>query len=183
MCYLLARLGVRHTFYTVTLGVRPGYRANSFYEKVLARDERRVNVRFEKASVHGIDVRRASVGWEVLLGHLKYGPAVVLTNAKLLACERCRPRKVGGELRSCFGRRYVPYQGHFVVLCGYDVEKGKVFYRNPSLTDRKCDNCWSLSGLFEDGIVSGVCATSLERFDEARRCYGTDEDVILVYRC
>lgn len=138
LCYLLARFGIQHIFYTITLGVHPGYKTNAFYKRVLNKDEKRVNDRFARATEHGIKIKRKSVDVSALLEHLIYGPVIVLTNARLLNCERCQVKKViACDLRRCLPWPQ-PYQGHYVVLCGYDVQTRRLFYRNPSLSDRKC---------------------------------------------
>lgn len=135
LCYILSRLGIQHTFYTITMGVDPGYKKNTFYKRVLSNDEKRVNERFKNATKNGIQIKIASLQMTVLLEHLIYGPVIVLTNATLLKCDYCC-RKVAIELRRCLPWP-PPYQGHFVVLCGYDIATRKVFYRNPSLNNRK----------------------------------------------
>ncbi len=55
------------------------------------------------------------------------------------------------------------YQGHFVPIVGYDEKN--VYVNNPDFRKPVKD-----------------FAISKEKFDEARRALGTDEDVILVYR-
>lgn len=35
LCYLLKRFNILHNYFTVTLGVHPGYRGHSYYDKVL----------------------------------------------------------------------------------------------------------------------------------------------------
>lgn len=138
LCYLLSRLGITYTFYTITLGIHPDYKNNSFYKKVLNRDENRVNQRFQYAQKNGIKIIKNSLDTSTLLEHLVYGPVIVLTNAKLLNCDHCKLKRFPlDDLSNCFPRS-LPYQGHFVVLCGYNLENRKVFYRNPSLSDRKC---------------------------------------------
>lgn len=64
-------------------------------------------------------------------------------------------------LRSCFPWP-VPYLGHYIVLCGYNSRKDKIIYRNPSYRER-------------------LCAVSLKSLDIARKSYGTDEDVVLIF--
>ncbi|XP_022906606.1 protein GUCD1 isoform X1 [Onthophagus taurus] len=161
LCYVLQRFDVPHKFYTTTLGVHPGYRGNSFYQSVLTKDEKRVNRKFEKAHLYGLQIRKASVSANFLISHLKDGPVIMLTNAQLLNCERCKFNKVCTEIRKCIPWP-VPYQGHYVVVCGYNTITQKIYYRNPSFQDR-------------------LCIMSLETFEDARKSYGTDEDVILIY--
>nr|XP_031298206.1 protein GUCD1 isoform X11 [Camelus dromedarius] len=61
----------------------------------------------------------------------------------------------------CFCRT-PDYQGHFIVLRGYNRATGCIFYNNPAYADR-------------------MCSTSLSNFEEARTSYGTDEDILFVY--
>lgn len=100
-------------------------------------DEERVTERFQEASDVGVRLRRASVTMSQLIEHMSKGPAIVLTNAKLLTCEACKFNKVSFELRKCFPWSK-GYQGHYVVLCGYDLVNRWVYYRNPSFADSKC---------------------------------------------
>lgn len=37
LCYLLKRFNITHTFYTITLGIHPGYKGNSFYTHILTK--------------------------------------------------------------------------------------------------------------------------------------------------
>jgi hypothetical protein len=120
-----------------------------------------VNRRFEEAQRSGVAIERASVPLQRILDHLVDGPAIVLTNARLLSCDVCKLNKISTELRKCIPWP-TPYQGHYVVLCGYELAARKVYYRNPSFADR-------------------VCVMSVDALEEARKSYGTDEDVILVY--
>ncbi|XP_019630768.1 PREDICTED: protein GUCD1-like [Branchiostoma belcheri] len=53
------------------------------------------------------------------------------------------------------------YQGHFIVVCGYSEEG--ILYRNP-------------------GLATDLCCCSLQSFEDARKSYGTDEDILFVYQ-
>ncbi|KAK5638029.1 hypothetical protein RI129_012324 [Pyrocoelia pectoralis] len=160
LCYLLHRYNVYHSFFTVTMGIHPGYHSNPFYNKVLAKDEERVNNRFSEAKMYGIDVYKRSVDMLMILEHLQKGPIIVLTNARLLTCDLCKLNKVSLELRQCFPWP-TTYQGHYIILCGFHKPKQKIYYRNPSFYNR-------------------VCVMSLNVLDDARKAYGTDEDIILI---
>ena len=54
------------------------------------------------------------------------------------------------------------YQGHYVVLVGFDPTTKEVLYRNPTMKDK-------------------VCHMPYDSLEESRSCYGTDEDVIFIY--
>jgi len=54
------------------------------------------------------------------------------------------------------------YQGHYVVLIGFDPDKREVLYRNPTMKDK-------------------VCHMPYDSLEESRTSYGTDEDVIFIF--
>ncbi|KAJ8930559.1 hypothetical protein NQ314_016621 [Rhamnusium bicolor] len=145
----------------VTLGVHEGYRGNTFYHNVLTKDENRVNARFRNAENVGIFVKKSSLSLIDILAHLVNGPIIVLTNARILSCDICKFNKISSELRKCIPWP-TPYQGHYIIICGYDIHVRKVFYRNPSFGDH-------------------VCTMPLETLDHARKSYGTDEDIIFIF--
>ncbi|VEN60604.1 unnamed protein product [Callosobruchus maculatus] len=161
LCYLLKRFNVQHIFYTTTLGVHEGYRWNSFYNHILTKDENRINARFKKAKANSIFIQKASLTINDILSHLVNGPIIVLTNAKMLSCDVCKFNKISAELRKCIPWT-TSYQGHYIVLCGYDIHTRKVFYRNPSFGDH-------------------VCMMPISNLDNARKSYGTDEDIIFIF--
>ncbi|CAG9861448.1 unnamed protein product [Phyllotreta striolata] len=162
LCYILKKFEVPHIFYTITLGIHEGYRSNSFYNSILNKDENRVLCRFREAESRGIIVIKKSVSIVDIIAHLSNGPVIVLTNAKVLTCDTCKFNKISTELRKCIPWPE-PYQGHYIVLCGYDVHSRKIFYRNPSFADH-------------------VCIMSMDIFDLSRKSYGTDEDLIFIYK-
>ena len=104
---------------------------------------------------------------------------IVLTNSSLLGCDTCNyhsittiPQGTTTSSTSKYATTNITswnklspadnsYQGHYVVVCGYDLPRQKIIYRNPSLYDREC-------------------VMSFQMFEEARSCYGTDDDVIFV---
>ncbi|XP_050315979.1 protein GUCD1 isoform X3 [Anthonomus grandis grandis] len=162
LCYLLRRYNVEHVFYTITIGVHEGYRGNSFYHHILNKDESRVNLKFREASKNDIIVKKGSISILHIIEHLVNGPIIILTNARLLYCDICKFNKISNELRKCLPWP-TTYQGHYIVLCGYDIERQRVFYRNPSFGDH-------------------VCVMSVANLENARKSYGTDEDVIFIYK-
>ncbi|GIY37551.1 protein GUCD1 [Caerostris extrusa] len=54
------------------------------------------------------------------------------------------------------------YQGHYVVLCGFNKTERKILYRNPS-------------------VINKVCTIPYDSFEIARKSFGTDEDVLFVF--
>ncbi|XP_044631314.1 protein GUCD1 isoform X14 [Equus asinus] len=99
--------------------------------------------------------------------HLAQGHvAIVLVNSGVLHCDLCSsPVKYccfAPSGHHCFCRT-PDYQGHFIVLRGYNRATSCIFYNNPAYAD------------------PGMCSTSISNFEEARTSYGTDEDILFVY--
>ncbi|KAG8597146.1 hypothetical protein GDO81_002174 [Engystomops pustulosus] len=138
----------------------------SFYRKHFDAEENRVNQLFAQAKAHGVNVEKRSVTIQELQDHLSKGHvAIVLVNAVLLLCDLCPSRvkyccflPIG---QKCFCKS-IEYQGHFIVLCGYNKSSESLFYNNPGYADR-------------------LCRTSITNFEEARSSYGTDEDILFIY--
>ncbi len=124
--------------------------------------------RFENAQQNDIHVEERTCDLEEIVNHVaESGTVIVLTNANLLTCETCNFFSLCGQtevgsscllLRTCASSAY---QGHYVLVVGYDLPKRKIVYRNPTLRDRSC-------------------VMSFDQFNEARTSYGTDEDIIFV---
>jgi hypothetical protein len=56
---------------------------------------------------------------------------------------------------------YESYTGHFIVVCGYDLEKKCIYYKNPSYDIE-------------------LCCVSFQAFEDAWHSYGTDSDILFV---
>lgn len=83
----------------------------------------------------------SSVTVQEIVAHLEGGHvAIVLINAVVLSCELCAaPVKYCCFLpagQKCFCRK-PEYQGHFVVVCGFNRTTGCIFYNNPAYSDRQ----------------------------------------------
>ncbi|XP_003974771.1 protein GUCD1 isoform X1 [Takifugu rubripes] len=167
LAYLMRHLDIRHCFCTQTLGVDKGFRTQSFYKKHFDTEEDRVNKLFQNAESKGVVVKKCSVSVQEIQAHLEQGHvAIVLVNAVVLKCEDCSsPVKYCCFLpvgQKCFCRK-PEYQGHFIVLCGFNKTTGSIYYNNPAYFDR-------------------VCCTSFQNFEDAWRSYGTDEDILFVFK-
>nr|KAF6465377.1 guanylyl cyclase domain containing 1 [Rousettus aegyptiacus] len=134
LAYLMSHFGVRHRFCTQTLGVDKGYKNQSFYRKHFDTEETRVNQLFAQAKSCKVLVEKCPA---------KY------------CCFAPRGHR-------CFCRT-PDYQGHFIVLRGYNRATSSIFYNNPAYAD------------------PGMCSTSISNFEEARTSYGTDEDILFVF--
>ena len=174
LCYVLQRFRIKFKYTTVTLGVDPGYCKEAFYNKVIAKDYDRVNTRFQEAEARGVEIVETSITLQEILSHLQTGgPVIILTNANLLRCSRCS--NYTSCYPSCFSnvsyqvfeiiqlsKIYHKYQGHYILIVGFDPQSREILYRNPTLKDK-------------------ICYMSYGAFEDARTAYGTDEDVILIY--
>lgn len=161
LCYLLRRFGVDHVYATVTLGVNPMFQKECYYKKSLQWDFQRVEDRFRDAASHGLTVCQRSTTVTELLEHLAGGkPVIVLVDHGQLQCDSCQKNRVVAKMAGVFAR-YAPYQGHYIVLCGYRLRERKFLYRNPSKSER-------------------LCSVTFETLDRARKRLGTDEDVIFI---
>uniref|UniRef100_A0A8C3YF96 Guanylyl cyclase domain containing 1 n=1 Tax=Catagonus wagneri TaxID=51154 RepID=A0A8C3YF96_9CETA len=166
LAYLMRHFGVRHRFCTQTLGVDKGYKNQSFYRKHFDTEETRVNQLFAQAKACKVLVEKRTVSVQDIQAHLAQGHvAIVLVNSGVLHCDLCSsPVKYccfAPSGHRCFCRS-PDYQGHFIVLRGYNRVTSCIFYNNPAYADR-------------------MCSTSISNFEEARTSYGTDEDILFVY--
>uniref|UniRef100_UPI00358FCE5B protein GUCD1 isoform X3 n=1 Tax=Myxine glutinosa TaxID=7769 RepID=UPI00358FCE5B len=168
LAFLMATMNLSHHYCTQTLGVNRSYENQEFYHHDFATDELRVNRRFADAANSGVKVEKRAVSMSEVETHLAAGNvAIVLTDATILRCELCSPPAVsyccfGSALPSRYPCHKHQYQGHFVTVCGYSHPDGSVFYNNPT-----CDR---------------MCICTVKNFNEARTSYGTDEDILFVYK-
>ena len=159
LCYVLKRFNIEFIYTTITIGVDPGYCKEAFYDKVIAKDNDRVNERFDKATELKMTIEEKSVSLEDILNHLKTrGPVIVLTNANILSCSKCS--NYTSWFPSCWTGA-PSYQGHYILLVGFNNRSSEVLYRNPTLRDK-------------------ICYMSYQKLEETRTCYGTDEDIIFI---
>lgn len=165
LAMLMRRYGVQHKLCTITLGVDKGYSKESFYSGKFSSDEMRISKLFEEAKTLKLDIEQRSVSRADILSHLQSGNVLIaLVDWNHLECQWCNR---GPCHMSCFSCVSSPccggYQGHYIVVCGYDKKKKRIFYKNPSYDVE-------------------LCCTRMDKFDVARKSYGTDEDVLFVYK-
>lgn len=154
---------VRHCFSTVTLGVDKNYANESYYKNRFNEDERLVNELFENAEEKGICVERRSVELAEILNHVSDGNILIcLIDYSVLACVNCFTESC--TLLKCFGNCIHCYQGHFIVVCGYDKSKQLIYFMNPNISHAEIGSC------------------TMKEFDVARKRYGTDEDLLFIYK-
>ncbi|XP_041457081.1 protein GUCD1-like [Lytechinus variegatus] len=171
LAHLMAKFNIKHDFYTLTFGVDPKYSTVEFYNSNtyfsdFLEEEHRINKLFLEAQDRGIIASKKSLSRDEIISRLKERqPAVVLIDASLLVCLECDDTKQDREFGCCQREEEEEegYIGHFIVACGYNIEKEQIFYRNPA---RPID----------------LCCCSFENFDVARKSHGTDEDILFIQR-
>ena len=149
----------------------------------MKQDTNRVNKRFQDALSQGVTIKEKRITTCDIVNHIATrGVCIVLTNCHLLSCEACHyyskntiPQYDNNNQESSTKRHTLSFpglkdlcpsndasfQGHYVVVCGYDLPRQKLVYRNPSLCDREC-------------------IMSFQNFENARTSFGTDDDVLFV---
>lgn len=204
LAHLLAACGVSGVqLLTITVGANQAYSDEHFYAESILADSRRVRHLFETAAAAGILVEQRSVTLPDLIALLLAGShlLIVLVNKVTLGLGPCHgkgqdacssasrtssssscaagvcdalaargsssrehtaaglasDRGYGAEAAA--GGRYL---GHYIVVCGYDASRDAFDVRDPA----------------RSGSGSGWVPAA--RLEAARKCFGTDEDLLIV---
>lgn len=201
LCYVLRRFNVKFVYFTKTIGVDESRISDPNYEKSCAKDKSRVKRRFMEAESNGISIDKRTVELSALVRHLANdGPLILLINDSTLECGICRKKKVKDnvkyEHRVFFTSMpssiylYFPlhfrFEGHFVLVCGYDMFQKHVLYYNPHVEgNRKYFTSFAylcvLCCIVSNGLLSDICTASFKGIEHCRKTYGTDEDIIFIY--
>ncbi|KAK3246418.1 hypothetical protein CYMTET_44044 [Cymbomonas tetramitiformis] len=160
LAHLLRKFGVEVHFTTITVGANPDFASESFYRENMEEDGLRVERLFREADSIGISIQCRSLSAAeirncVLSGHWLL---IALVDKRKLnswhtAAESCLPQ-------CCV---MAGYTGHYIVLCGYDGERQEYVVRDPA----------------SSATTVQISEVSLE---EARKSFGTDEDLLIVSR-
>ncbi|KAL5164131.1 Protein GUCD1 [Glycine soja] len=157
LAYLLQRFAVAFSYFTVTFGANPNYCIESFYKEELPNDLVRVDLLFQKAMEAGIDIQCRSISAEeisILILSGKYVAIALVDHNKLSHVLQDVP--VPGVFSNNSG-----YTGHYVLICGYDAGADMFEIRDPGSSKKH----------------KRISSKSLE---EARKAFGTDEDLLLI---
>ena len=162
LAYILRHYAINHLLCTITVGVDKGYSSKSFYKNSFSADELRVNKLFQECKEGGVNLEKRSVDIDEVLDHLERRQLIIaLIDWSYLNCKWCARQRCFPDV-SCLGRCANVYQGHFIVVCGFNRKEKLIYYKNPSF-----------------GIE--LCCCSVRNFDQARKSYGTDEDFLFIY--
>ncbi|CAD6333640.1 unnamed protein product [Miscanthus lutarioriparius] len=157
LAYLLNKFSVSFSFFTVTLGANPQYSAESFYREQLQEDINRVDELFGKALDAGISIQCRSI--------TAYDIAFLLLSGHCIAIALVDKSKLNLPCMSDHDVQQFneesDYMGHYVVVCGYDADDCEFEIRDPA-SSRKRER------------------VTMKSLDEARKSFGTDEDILLV---
>ncbi|KAJ8624326.1 hypothetical protein MRB53_032856 [Persea americana] len=158
LAYLLHKFSITFTFLTVTLGANPDFSVETFYKEQLSNDLGRVDSLFQKALEAGINIQCRSISGQEI--------SILILSGKYIAVALVDKYKLSRSWLEdiCVSGCYVGnsgYTGHYVVICGYDADTGEFDIRDPA-SSRKYER------------------VSMECLDEARKSFGTDEDILLV---
>ncbi|TKY47490.1 GUCD1 protein [Spatholobus suberectus] len=158
LAYLLQRFSVAFSYFTVTFGANPNYCIESFYKEELPNDLVRVDMLFQKAVEARIDIQCRSISAEeisILILSGKY-IAIALVDHNKLSHVWQEDVPVPGVFSNNPG-----YTGHYVLICGYDAGADMFEIRDPASSKKH----------------KRISSKSLE---EARKAFGTDEDLLLI---
>ncbi|XP_020678924.1 protein GUCD1 isoform X1 [Dendrobium catenatum] len=155
LAYLLKRFSISFHFFTVTIGANPNFSDETFYREQLKDDVNRVDGLFEKALETGIVIECRSINGVDIAALISSGQYIAVALVDKIKLSQSQQKD------GFFSVGSSDYMGHFIVICGYDAEASEFEIRDPA-SSRKNER------------------VSLECLDCARKCYGTDEDIILV---
>ncbi|KAL4386714.1 hypothetical protein GQ457_09G030140 [Hibiscus cannabinus] len=158
LAYLLQRFSIRFFYYTVTFGANPNYSDETYYKEQLPTDLVRVDTLFKKAVEAGINIGCRSISGKEISRWILSGNYIAIALVDQYKLSRSWMEHV---IIPGFHGNYVGYTGHYVVICGYDAETDEFEIRDPA-NSRKHER------------VSSKC------LEEARKSFGTDEDLLLI---
>lgn len=157
LAYLLQRFSVTFSYFTVTVGANPNYCGESFYKEELPNDLERVDMLFQDAVEAGIDIQCRSISEKEISFLILSGKyiAIALVDQNKLSYVR-QDVHIPGALSNDS-----EYTGHYVLICGFDAGADMFEIRDPASSRKR----------------KRISSKSLE---EARKAFGTDEDILLI---
>ncbi|CAN1338954.1 Guanylyl cyclase 1 [Linum perenne] len=158
LAFLLKRFSVRFSYCTVTIGANPHFSVEKYYKEQLPTDLVRVDMLFEKASKEGIKIQCRSINEKQI--------SCLILSGKYIIIALVNQYKLRYVISRMFVLEFVinwtcHLVGHYIVICGYDSDSDEFEIRDPA-SSRKHER------------ISSKC------LEEARKSFGTDEDLLLV---
>ncbi|KAI5670573.1 hypothetical protein M9H77_10937 [Catharanthus roseus] len=158
LAYLLQKFSVQFSYLTVTLGANPNFSVETYYKDQLPNDLVRVNMLFQKARDAGINIECRSISREEISLFILSGKYVVIALVDQYKLSQSWLQDV------CISGLYDEnpgYTGHYIIICGYDSATDEFEIRDPA-SSRKHER------------ITSRC------LDDARKAFGTDEDLLLI---
>ncbi|KAG9150224.1 hypothetical protein Leryth_009797 [Lithospermum erythrorhizon] len=163
LAYLLKKFAISFQYFTITLEANPNFSGETFYKSAamqeqLHNDILRVNVLFQRAREAGIIIQRRSISAKEISLLILSGKHIAIA---LVDQYKLRPSWTEDICLAGFDSNSPDYTGHYVVICGYDSVRDEFEIRDPARSRK-------------DERVSSRC------LEEARKSFGTDEDLLLI---
>eukprot|EP01025_Chloroclados_australasicus_P009921 TRINITY_DN1384_c0_g1_i2.p1 TRINITY_DN1384_c0_g1~~TRINITY_DN1384_c0_g1_i2.p1 ORF type:complete len:264 (-),score=17.02 TRINITY_DN1384_c0_g1_i2:461-1252(-) len=164
IAHVLRKHGIDVTFYTVTIGANPEFANEKYYMLHISEDARRVESLFQQASSIGLSIVKRSVSMKEITQFMISRQYLIILLVDLRKISTWLSAADTCFMSTCCIKNGVGYQGHYIVLCGYDQHRSQLLYMDP-------------------GGRNGIQRQSVEAVEDARKSYGTDEDLLLINVC
>eukprot|EP01024_Parvocaulis_polyphysoides_P062426 TRINITY_DN7135_c0_g1_i2.p1 TRINITY_DN7135_c0_g1~~TRINITY_DN7135_c0_g1_i2.p1 ORF type:complete len:292 (+),score=25.67 TRINITY_DN7135_c0_g1_i2:412-1287(+) len=161
IAHMLRRYAVEVTFYTVTIGANPDFANEKYYMLHMSEDTQRVERLFQQAPNIGLPILKRSLSMKEIIDFITTKQYLIILLLDLRKISSWLSAADSCFMSTCCGCNGLGYQGHYIVLCGYDKQRQQFLYMDP-------------------GGRNGVQRQSVEAVEEARKSYGTDEDLLLI---
>ncbi|CAN0837760.1 Guanylyl cyclase 1 [Linum grandiflorum] len=158
LAFLLKRFSIRFSYFTVTIGANPNFSVEKYYKEQLPTDLVRVDMLFEKAPEEGIKIQCRSINEREISCLILSGKYIVIALVNQYKLSRTW---LEDAILSSLENSDPEYVGHYIVICGYDSGSDEFEIRDPA-SSRKHER------------ISSKC------LEEARKSFGTDEDLLLI---
>ncbi|PON56521.1 Guanylyl cyclase [Parasponia andersonii] len=158
LAYLLQKFSISFLYYTVTYGANPNYSVETFYKEQLPNDLIRVDMLFQKSLEAGINIQCRSISKEEISLLILSGKYIVIALVDQYKLSRSWLKDI---IISDFRDINSDYTGHYVIICGYDTVTDEFEIRDPANSRKHVK-------------ISSDC------LEEARKSFGTDEDLLLI---
>jgi hypothetical protein len=140
LAWLLQKFEIPCIYYTVTIGAKAEYAYTDYYKKEFEEDEKRVNELFKQAASKNITVIQKSVSLDSIKEHISKGGLIIaLIDSALMSCHHCQSLTERFIDKFCAHTETAKgeYEGHYILIEGYDEATQKIFYKDPSAAQRK----------------------------------------------
>ncbi|GKV28361.1 hypothetical protein SLEP1_g37431 [Rubroshorea leprosula] len=158
LAYLLQKFSVSFCYFTVTFGANPNYSIETFYKEQLPNDLGRIDMLFQKAVEAGISIKCRSIGRKEICQWMLSGKYIAIA---LVDQHKLSRFWLGDVTVLGFHDSHTEYTGHYILICGYDAGKDEFEIRDPASSGKR-------------DRISSKC------LEEARKSFGTDEDLLLI---